>query len=735
MTPSAPAPTQKETFDPQVFLRDHRIHVQHGSLFLSPTLVLHPAELDPAHETALRKKLAHVFSLNQPNYFDLREHQALGLNLGQLVPISLDATHSNLTQQIAAYNARATTHIDKGIEQTIAARQHPIEAAIRETLEQPKRDPVGWETLKNGMTLTLMLQEKMRQNGFVGPLKTYFAHLGTPDQILGDAQRYTGISPLQFREAAKNGIAAVGTLLGLDAPTMSTISALVNESQKHEFSGNVIKNFGYGREKSAPNTPLADVLATGLQAKIDEKIPKYRAMVKNHFTSPEPIRKEEEQVLAALKLVDPVQLESLYLQGYDLCYTPAERSDSIAFYPNIYGLHRRSSDNPRALTGGSPKIYFAGGNGLEKAHGTLVHEIAHNIFPDRFSREQVAAMEKLLAAGDAHISKLHHLLTDTTKEAGLTPLEQQHKLAEAYAAGNEQEKSAVAAEANKLLAPTGITCESLLPYLQKPETLDRLTTSVARAHMDLRIEGGRYLRSGYDEPAARVREMLSRFAELKQVVLRDTPEMLNFIAPQMNELFDHYYIPHLREVNAAIKQQHATPAPPLLTPPPKPDAAPATPNDAKDVSPAAETNEQSIANKTDTAAVAPVAPPPPEKPDVVTTPQHSTPVAPVVPPPHAVRPPIRVLTFNETLEEAKGKTLNPVATPTDKHQSPTVPTPKPAPLPTAVAASLADHSASCAGCAACSGQNASPSPVVTNLNAQGFAAARTLQELGTAPAI
>ena len=682
---------QKETIDPHVFLRENRIHVQGGSLFLNPNLVLHRRELDPANEPVLRKKLAHVFTLTQPSYFDGRPQQAMGINLGQLVPVSLAATHSKLTEEIAAYNARANTGHDKSIEQPIADRQHPIEAAIRETLNQPKHDPVGWETLRNGMALTLMIQEKMRQQGFSNDLKNYFTHVNTPDQVLGDAQRYTGVSPLQFREAAKQGVDAVGALLGLDGPTIGSIKAVVEESQKHEFTGNVIKNYQYGREKLPATAPLAEILATGLQAKIDEKIPKYRAMV-HEFESPAPIQKEEAAIAEALKLVHPVQLESLHLQGYEICYTPNATSNPIAFFSSpIYGLHRRASDNPRALLGGSPKIYFAGGNGLEKAHGTLVHEIAHNVFPDRFTNQQVAAMEQLITAGDAHISKLHHFLTDTAKEAGLTPLEQQRKLCEAYCAGTDEEKAAVTVEANKLLTPVGITFESLLPYLQKPESLERLTTSVARAHMDLRIEGDRYLRSGYDDPSSRVREMISRFAELKQVVLRDAPDMLNFIAPQMNELFDNYYIPHLREVNAAIRQQQGAPAAALPT--------------ATTLPPRATT----LAIAADAQRAPVTSPPPlptesPAEPAQISSRGPATPVT-IVPPP--ATPPIP--------------------------EQPKAPVAPVVPPPVAVAASTAGHSANCAGCAACTGRS-DESPLLT-VSPQGAAAVKALEEMGVSAAI
>lgn len=57
--------------NPMDFVRDHRIHVKDGSLFLGPLLTIHPAELAPEQEAALRQKLAQTYQRNQPSFYEV----------------------------------------------------------------------------------------------------------------------------------------------------------------------------------------------------------------------------------------------------------------------------------------------------------------------------------------------------------------------------------------------------------------------------------------------------------------------------------------------------------------------------------------------------------------------------------------------------------------------------------------------------------------------------------------
>ena len=91
---------------PVDFVLDHRIHVKDGSLFLNPLLTIHPAELAPEQEAALRHKLTETYQRNQPSFYETYDRATanrfdVAFNLGQLVPVTLAAKHSKLMEEIA----------------------------------------------------------------------------------------------------------------------------------------------------------------------------------------------------------------------------------------------------------------------------------------------------------------------------------------------------------------------------------------------------------------------------------------------------------------------------------------------------------------------------------------------------------------------------------------------------------------------------------------------------------
>jgi hypothetical protein len=100
----------------------------------------------------------------------------------------------------------------------------------------------------------------------------------------------------------------------------------------------------------------------------------------------------------------------------------------------------------------------------------------------------------------------------------------------------------------------GMTFDAVLPHLKDPY---EFLWTVKHADDRLHVEGDTYAKSGYGTPQERFREVLSRFSELKLVELRDSQPLLNFIAPGLNQIFDHYYIPHLDRVRQAIHQPKA----------------------------------------------------------------------------------------------------------------------------------------------------------------------------------
>lgn len=122
---------------------------------------------------------------------------------------------------------------------------------------------------------------------------------------------------------------------------------------------------------------------------------------------------------------------------------------------------------------------------------------------------------------------------------------QLNRLISAYQAGTAQEKAAIAATADEFFGDRRIAISPLLPKLHDAHALRHL---VAYAQDTLQVEGARYAKSGYDSPQERFREVISRFAEMKQVRLRSEPEMLQFLCPGLDRIWNEQYLPHLHQV-------------------------------------------------------------------------------------------------------------------------------------------------------------------------------------------
>ena len=527
--------------DPQDFIRDNRIHIKHGSLFIDPYLVLHPRELDPQNEARLRKKLELTYTINNPSFFESTERTLAALHLGQLVPVSLAAKRSRLMQEVEKFNAAVEQPHDPDLAQALVDKLRPFAAIVRDASMQPQSDPVGMEMLKNGIAMYLLVREKLTQNSYLGVLTDYTPRLMNSDQVLNDLADKIGVPPIAMRAAAiKGGVEGVGELLKLDPRYVADAKALAEHIASRDFGYNLVEHWHIGRQLLGLDAPLAQKMDAGLAARIDAKILEFRQRAKQQYAVPQPIAKEEQRIANALSLVDPIQRKLMYALGYEICFTPETTADGIAFYPGIYGLHRKAADRLNDIRG-TYRIYFSGKGDLEGSMRTLVHEVAHNLWPDRFTAEQVQQIDQLAAADSLRFDKLNRMLSDHFAEFE-TLLRDYHQAAAA-------DKPAVVQRAAGLFNPHGFDAGALLPYVKDAHEFRFMVKHAANA---LAVEGGLYSRAGYDSPQERFREVISRFAELKQVRHRSQPELLQFVAPGLSQIFDRYYLPHLERVYAEV---------------------------------------------------------------------------------------------------------------------------------------------------------------------------------------
>ena len=538
---SATLSTRTMGEDPNDFWRDQRIHIQHGSLFVDPYLVLHPRELDPKNEARLRKKLELTYTINNPSFFESPERTAVALHLAQLIPVSLESKRSRLMEEVKKFNAALDQPYDSELAAALLDKLRPFAGIVREASKQPDSDPVGMEMLKNGIATYLLMREKLTQNKYLSVLTDYTPRLQSADQVLTDLGDKIGVSPIAVRAAAlKNGVDGVGELLGLDPRYVADVKRLAEHIATRDFGYNMVEHWHIGRQLMGLDTPFEEKMRSGLQARIDSKIEEFRRLVKQQFDVPAPIQAEEKRIADALMLVSPIQRKLLYALGYEICYTPEATADAIAFYPGIYGLHRKAANNLNDLRG-TYRIYFSGKGDLEGSMRTLVHEVAHNLWPNYFSPEQVADIDALANLDAQRFARLNSLLQDNFKEF--------EGLLNAYHAASEAEKPEALERARPLFERHGFDAKALFPYVKDAHEFEYM---VKHAISTLNVEGERYSRSGYDSPQERFREVISRFAELKQVRHRSQPELLTFLAPGLTKLFDEYYLPHLERVYADV---------------------------------------------------------------------------------------------------------------------------------------------------------------------------------------
>lgn len=559
------APEQAATSAPHAsgdvsrFITANRIHIQNGSLFLDPYLVVHPRELKPENEAALKAKLQLTFGLNNPSFYESTERLPIALNLASLLPVSLEAKRTELLKTIDTFNREVKAGKDGTLAKVAADRANPFAAISRDFAGHGEADAVGMETLKGGLTLYLVLREALTRKGYMNRLTDYVRHDATADQILTSLQDKTGISSETIMDAARTGgIAGVAHALGIDDAYVREVNDVVDRASKREFSYNLIEHWHIGRQllQGRPAT-LDDKINVGIERRLNDTMQQLKAKAKGQLDVPDSIKSREQWVADGLKLLPPIQRQLLWDLGYEISYTDDVTADKISFHPNVYGLHRQTKDTLSDVRG-TYRIYFGSKADPELSRRTLVHEVTHNLWPNLFSAQDVQAIDTLANRDRTHIKSITSVLEsqfDTFKG-----------FIDAYHAtgATAPQKQAILAQANQHFGSTlgdvsGVIAENKDAY----EVLHMAQHANDRLHVD----GKLYKQSGYHGPQERFREVISRYAEMRFVRLRAQPALMQFIAPGLTEIYDKHYLPHLERLHAQITQpaQDVTQAQPATT--------------------------------------------------------------------------------------------------------------------------------------------------------------------------
>jgi hypothetical protein len=531
---------------PEAFVAANRIHVKDGSLFVGPNLVVHPRELHPDHEATLRRKLELTFEMDSPSFFRDEKNEKVIWRMAQIVPATSSEADYGPAAQTVSVGADHMANEERN-------RAAPMAMMLRERNQKLGDDPQWLEKEKNGLAIYILVNEALAQRGYREPAMHYISNTDSPEEVFAALSDKLGVSTREILDAAaSSGVVGVGRLLGIAPDTIIEIAELVEDVAEHDFSINRLKHWKQARkEHAASGQPLAQQLTRGKALRIEKTITDLRAQVNGVYDVPEAIKQEEQRIAHALKHITPVERALMYRLGYEICFTPERTADGIAYGDGVYGLHRKFADDSRDARG-TYRVYFAGKESEKSSLRTLRHEIAHNLWPNAFHPEEVQRTDQLVNADRTRLAALKALTT--THKAQLESFIEEYQAAE-----TPEEKSRIQDMVGKYTAPLGIEVGMVLPMVQGA---DQLTWLVSEAHERLSIDGAFYDKTGYQEPSVRLREMIARYAELRDIEYHEQPQMqalLAFVAPGMTQIFNDIYIPHLQRVYEALETGHPRP--------------------------------------------------------------------------------------------------------------------------------------------------------------------------------
>jgi hypothetical protein len=539
------------------FVRNNKIHIQHGSKFVDGYLVLHPRELDPSkpeREQAALAKLTHTFGMHTPSFYDSPARAVIGGALAELVDPGLAAKREEQLRAVNAYNDEVKTGVTD-LHRAAEDRKNPFAALVRDSSYRHQPGPLDKQTQKNGLALYLIVREALTRKNYLNRMPSYFLkHLtaGAMEQdialssghVLQSLKSLLGVAPEAVEEAAlKEGVNGVAKLLGIEPAYVNEVNELVNYVAEREFSYSMVEHWHIGRQLLRAQTrpvSLEEKLKVGMERRIQDTLGELRLKCKGQYDVPENIQKQERWVAEQMEVLHPVQRQLLADLNYEICYTDQPVADSIAFYSHIYGLHRNTRNDPKDISG-VYRVYFSGKG--RQARATLAHEVTHNLWPALFSPKEVAEIDRNVQQDNLRIRTI----------AG--QFEKDFPTFKAYldayhAAETPEEQSQVLAKANQHFASTLGPLDAL--FAEQKDAY-RVKDMVEYADNELRIGGAVYRMSGhYTTADYQMREIISRFGALDMVHTPKDPALVKFIAPGLDHVFHDYYLPHLERLHQQI---------------------------------------------------------------------------------------------------------------------------------------------------------------------------------------
>lgn len=570
-------------FDASLFKQASRLHVLGHALFTHDHhLVINPEEVTPENEPQLISKVLRHFSAQQPSFFESgpTARSTVVDMLAQLAPVSLAARKATLKHQSDALDKeekqRTAVQSDSGHD----ADQSPMSQYVhRGARTDDDLAPDLKEKLANGLACYLLLQEALYQKGYRHELAAYLHQMPHAARAMDLITSALNISSDQVSSTLQQqGIAGLASLLHIPDATRNTIAQLVAQATENGFAANPIENWVAGHHiDGLQDQPIAEVIETGKLARTSHTIESARRVLATPQLQGATHDIIEDRLVAILRDMPPALQKALFLSGTEISATPSHQiGDLVGFQHTALGQYW-FLPMTRGANDGVRQIYLTAANNTEHISKVLQHEAHHLFFPANFTAQDLKAMDRLLGESSAHLRELN-------------------ALCQAWLAGTAEERKSVADEISDRFGAKGITLDNALGGQFNEDAMHRLVRAADLASRDLDVHGSD-LKLFYTSPESRAAEMVSRFAAIKYVTLRDAPAMLHFIAPQMEALYQRHYLPHLERAVAQMEQAteppQASPSAPRMValasrmsaphdnaPTPTIDAATATPDRA-----------------------------------------------------------------------------------------------------------------------------------------------------------
>jgi hypothetical protein len=347
------------------------------------------------------------------------------------------------------------------------------------------------------------------------------------DQLMHELKDALGISTTQFvRTASEHGMSGIAELLKIEKPLFHEITNLLSSIKENNFPLNDVVNWEYGRTISPPNSDIAQIIEAGKMARIDDMVMLYSDKIKQYGVIPD--QPSNEMLVAnALDLTPSLLRESFFQAGGHIIVTQEPDLYNIINQPATgYNLSYNDTENPDKAFN---QIFISGDLGLERTNRTIVHEMHHMLFPAHIPPEAAVQADILLSRDEVRLHIFKDLADDYSKALVAGDIQKQNQVMQIF---NSPE-----------YAVAGKTMGEMISDVPIPTFL----SAINEAYQYLQIESPAYNRIGaYQDPIDRWREIIPRYAEIRFVQNIDRPDLLKFIAPNLTEMYDNIYMPHLQ---------------------------------------------------------------------------------------------------------------------------------------------------------------------------------------------